>query len=533
MATAIATHLPRARVLRQTRGVALRICVVAGIFVAWQLLALTVFAGRYVVPTPTSVWSTMVHNGFFGSDLVSTLSTAWKGWLFGNGAALAVAALVLLAPALESLVVTIGVATYCVPTIAVGPIFVVLYGNDGAKAVMSALSVFFVTLVAAITGLRTASDASIETVRAFGGSRWDELVKVRVRASIPMLAQGLSISAPAAILGTMIGDYLGAQHGLGVILLQAQQQLDVERTWAIAAVSTLACGAAFAATSLLARLVSGGYEAAVDSGVERSAPTRAWPVAVPLGIAKAVLVLGVGLGAWELLVRTSGLSDYFVKSPADVVRYLWGSPDGPAHLSAMSHALARTLADGAMGWAVGTIVAVVLSYTLVLVPATAAAVMPFVVIMRSVPLIALCPLLGLVFGRGWLGVTVIGGLVTFVPTVVTLVGAFRETPSSVLDVVHCAGGGPRQALVKVRTPYAAPALFAAAKISMPGAVLGAVLAEWLITAHGLGHMMSIDIISSDYGNLFAAIAALLTVSLALYGIVGALEGAVRRAMGGM
>jgi ABC-type nitrate/sulfonate/bicarbonate transport system permease component len=186
-----------------------------------------------------------------------------------------------------------------------------------------------------------------------------------------------------------------------------------------------------------------------------------------------------------------------------------------------------------MGWLAGTVAAGALAYVLVLQPATATAVMPLVVVLRSVPLIAMCPLLGLVFGRGWLGVTVIGGLVTFVPTLVTLVGAFRDTPSSAIDVAHCSGGSRWQGLRKVRTPYATPALFAAAKISMPGAVLGAVLAEWLITSRGLGHMMSIDIISSDYGNLFSAIAVLLIVSLGLYAVIGALESAVRRSMGGV
>jgi ABC-type nitrate/sulfonate/bicarbonate transport system permease component len=81
--------------------------------------------------------------------------------------------------------------------------------------------------------------------------------------------------------------------------------------------------------------------------------------------------------------------------------------------------------------------------------------------------------------------------------------------------------------LKVRIPFATPALFAAAKISMPGAVLGSVLAEWLITGHGLGHAMAYDVISSDNSNLWASIALLLVVSLGLYAIVGATENAIR------
>ena len=86
---------------------------------------------------------------------------------------------------------------------------------------------------------------------------------------------------------------------------------------------------------------------------------------------------------------------------------------------------------------------------------------------------------------------------------------------------------PGPTLVKVRAPFSAPAPFAAAKISMPGAVLGSVLAEWLITGHGLGHAMAYDVISSDYSNLWASIVTLLIVSLGLYVIVGGMENGVR------
>jgi len=67
---------------------------------------------------------------------------------------------------------------------------------------------------------------------------------------------------------------------------------------------------------------------------------------------------------------------------------------------------------------------------------------------------------------------------------------------------------------------------------MPGAVLGSVLAEWLITAHGLGYAMAYDIISSNYNNLFASVAVLLTVSLGLYAIVAAAENVVRNRIRG-
>ncbi len=523
-------HLPAGRIplLNRARAHSRAAGGVLGLLVVWELLALTVFAGRFVLPAPTAVVASAVRDHFYFSDVIVTLGISWKGWLIGNGAAIVLAALCLVFPFSESWLTTLGVATYCVPTIAVGPLLVVAYGSTGAKIAMSALSVFFVTLVAAITGLRAASPQMLEMVAAFGGGRWRQLTQVRARASVPTLASGLSISAPAAILGTMIGDYLGGAKGLGVVMLQAQQQLDVSRTWAIAAVSTAVCGLAFAATSVAARKVSAGVGPALDAGItRRRAPLRGLKGFLAAG-GRVLGVVLFGLAVWELIIHSSGLGSYFVKSPGEVWHYLFTGPAAGTHRHVLVHELARTAQDGGLGWLAGMVAAALAAMVLVLAPGVAATVMPLVLVLRSVPLIAMCPLIGLVFGRGLLGVTLIAAIVTFVPSLVTVLDGLRAVPVAATDLIECLGGRRWHSLTVVRLPFALPSLFAAAKISMPGAVLGAVLAEWLITGHGIGYAMSYDVISSDYGNLWAAIAVVLAVSLALYFVVGAIEGAVRQ-----
>ncbi len=514
------------------RGPMISAAIIIAIIAIWELLAVTVFSGRFVVPAPYSVLRQAHRDDYYLSDLRTTLGIAWKGYLLGNLAALVLAAICLVAPVTEGALTTLGVATYCVPTIAVGPLLVVLYGGGGAKMVMSALSVFFITLVAAITGLRAASPTSLEVITVFGGSRWQQLARVRVRASIPILASGLCVAAPAAILGAMIGDYLGGDRGLGVVMLQAQQQLNVPRTWAIALVSTAACAIAFGLTAVLARRAGAHVDAALDSGLTRRSVRRPVPATIALTALRIVGAVVFGLLVWEVLIKTTGLSSYFVKSPRDVWRYLFDGPKAIARRHVIDENLTRTLQDAGRGWLAGTIVAVIVASVLVMVPRVGTAVMPFVIVLRSVPLIAMCPLLGLVFGRGVVGVTIIAGVVTFVPSLVTIVGGLRTAPSSATDVIHCFGGARFAALIDVRIPFSTPSLFAAAKVSMPGAVLGSVLAEWLITGHGLGHSMAYDIITSNYAELWTSIALLLVVSLALYMVVGFAENGVRRKISG-
>jgi ABC-type nitrate/sulfonate/bicarbonate transport system permease component len=530
MATVAALGRPRPRLQSPGRHW-LSAAIVVALLAVWELLALTVFAGRYVVPPPTAVVAAMVKDGFFHSDVLVTLGIAWKGWLIGNGVALLVAAVCLIAPSAESGLMTLGVASYCVPTIAIGPLLIVLYGASGAKTVMAAMSVFFVTLVAAVTGLRAASQGTLEVVHVFGGGSWQQLTKVRLRASVPILASGLAISAPAAILGTMIGDYLGGEHGLGVIMLAAQQQLNVDRTWAIALTTTLVCGAAFMIIAWLARRVGADIDAPLDSGMSHRTARRALPRAALVWVAKLASTVLFVLVVWTVLVKFSGLSSYFVKTPIDVWNYMFTGPEAANYRHSLFANFGHTLTDAGSGWLAGTVAALLAASAIMTFPSVGAAVMPFVIVMRSVPLIAMCPLIGLVFGQGLLGITVIAGIVTFVPSLVTVVDGLRSAPNAAMDLIRCYGGGRRAALSKLRFPFAAPAIFAAAKISMPGAMLGAVLAEWLITGHGLGYEMSYDVISSNFGDLWASITVILVASLALYFTVGAIEGATRQRFG--
>ena len=78
--------------------------------------------------------------------------------------------------------------------------------------------------------------------------------RVRIKASLPSLFAALRIAAPAAVLGAIIGEYMGSDSGLGVSMINSQQALQIERTWAIAITATALAGIAYGITALVARL---------------------------------------------------------------------------------------------------------------------------------------------------------------------------------------------------------------------------------------------------------------------------------------
>jgi ABC-type nitrate/sulfonate/bicarbonate transport system permease component len=119
----------------------------------------------------------------------------------------------------------------------------------------------------------------------------------------------------------------------------------------------------------------------------------------------------------------------------------------------------------------------------------------------------------------------------FFPALVTIVHGLRSAPSLAVDVVAVYGGGPRRVLTKVALPGALPYLFAAARLSVPSALVGALVTEWLATGQGIGGAILSDIGAFGYLHLWASIIVLTAVSVVLYTLLGAAETFVLARMG--
>jgi sulfonate transport system permease protein len=494
----------------------------------WQVLAAVVFTGRHVVPAPSQVVAAAFGARFYWPNLEVTLWEATRGWLAGNAAAVLLAVAALFVPRLSRPFQQFGAITYCVPTVAVGPLLLIVTDPDTTKVAIAALSVFFTSLIAWMTGLRASDQSSLDLVRAFGGGRVDELVRVRLRAALPSAAGGLALSAPAAFLGAIIGEYLGGVNGLGVAMVSAEENFQVPQTWAIGLIATVVSGLAYGVVLLAVRSLASGER--TGTAAAAAAPSaRASGVARITGPVAGLAVVVVG---WAVSIKLAGLSPYFAKSPADVWSFLVSGAGAAANRGAVFGAAATTGRDAASGWVAGTVAAVAGAALLVELARLRAVIMPVVMVLRSVPLIAMTPLITLVFGQGTAGVTVIAGIVTFVPTLILVTSGLQTAPPQAIDLARAYDMSGLGVLVSIRSRYAAPSLFAAAKVAIPGSILGAVLAEWLITGGGIGHLMAVSLIGSDFGTLWASVVVVSGASLLLYEIVGACETAAERRLAG-
>jgi ABC-type nitrate/sulfonate/bicarbonate transport system permease component len=225
---------------------------------------------------------------------------------------------------------------------------------------------------------------------------------------------------------------------------------------------------------------------------------------------------------WQGLISGFGLDPFVTRGPLDVWRYLTDSGhDTERHV--LFEASRITARDAVVGMVAGTVAAVLVAMVFALYRAAEQALMPAAMALRSVPLVAMTPLIALIFGRGLLSVTVIAGIVTFFPVLVNVSLALRAVPATSMDVMRAYGASPVTTLLKVQFPTALPALFAAARVSAPLALVGALLAEWLSTGQGLGYLMLQSVTTFELDRMWAAVTIVTFASIVLYTAVSAVE----------
>lgn len=252
------------------------------------------------------------------------------------------------------------------------------------------------------------------------------------------------------------------------------------------------------------------------------APRRLWR---RLGISLATLVLSAAAlaGAWIAFLDLFDVTSYVGKTPIDVWNYLFTVPRAPINRETMFDGLLTTLADAGIGFGAGLLAACVTAALFVMIKPFEFAFMPIAMLLRSVPLIAMAPLLLLVFGREVWGIAAIGGIVVFFPALVNIVLGLRSASPQSLDLVRVSGGSTWTALRKVAIPTALPHAFAAIRISVPGAMTGAMLAEWLATGQGLGGEIFRSIARASYSGVWTIVVLVTLSSILLYTLVSVIE----------
>jgi len=485
----------------------------------WQVAAWAL-AGSYMLAGPIEVAGWIAtHPGLLWRALLVTLGNAAAGFVLGNLAAVVLAAGIALVPRARGVIGALALVVFCLPLVATGPILRVLYGpGPGPQITLAALAVYYTTLIPLLVGLRAAPASWFDLIRLYGRGEWTALVQVRLMAALPYLLAGLQIAAPAAFLGAMVGEFTGAERGLGVLTLRAMRGLDVEGTWAIATLAAAVSMLAYASIGALARATA-LPRPEVLSALPPAEGARGWTRAL-LTQALSVAIL---LALWWAVMEALSLPRFFAKRPDDLWAFLVSAPMAADNRAILLAATAQTLAYAVPGYLAGLVLGAGLALGLTILPGVAAVILPVAVALRSVPIVTTAPLIVLALGRGATGTITIVAVMIFFPALVACLQGLRQAPGQVLDVMATYGAGRATRLWQAQMPAMLPAFFAAARMSVPAAILGVTVAEWLATGTGLGNLMALTASTSNYNLLWSAVVLVAFGSALGYGAVGLVE----------
>ena len=201
---------------------------------AWALITAIFNIPEYLLPSPAIVvkrivtdWSLLSRS--FGYTLLEVVVGFCASVLVGIPAAF----LVVLSRPVERILMPIIVASQAIPKVAIAPLLVIWLGFGLLpKVVISFLIAFFPVLVSTSTGLRSVETDMIDLVRSMGASTMKIMFKVRLPTALPQIFSGLKVAISLSVVGALVGEFVGADRGLGYVMMTASGALDGTLVWA-------------------------------------------------------------------------------------------------------------------------------------------------------------------------------------------------------------------------------------------------------------------------------------------------------------
>ncbi len=198
----------------------------------------------------------------FGSDrsrgllmraMNATVYASCLAFLIGAVAALLLTLITAILPATEKGLDTFASGLYAVPTIAFGPVLILLVGHSNTAILLGALSTYFPIYVALTSALRFAPPVYADLSQVLGASPTRAFFRLSLPFSVPAFIDGLRLGAPAAVLGVILGEWFGATRGLGVLIISSLQNVRITQLWAAALLSIACTFGAYLLLTLLYR----------------------------------------------------------------------------------------------------------------------------------------------------------------------------------------------------------------------------------------------------------------------------------------
>lgn len=213
---------------------------------------------------------------------------------------------------------------------------------------------------------------------------------------------------------------------------------------------------------------------------------------------------------WQGVSMAFGIPSYLMPSPVEIVK--GGMKLGPGLFSNTLETLTTILVGFALSCLVGIPLGVLVSVNRL----TSEAIYPLIVFLNAIPIVAIAPILVVIFGTDMTARLVIVTLIAFFPIMVATASGILDTPDEMLDLARVAGASPLTEILTVRLPHAVAFIFGGLRIGVTVAVVGAVVAEFVNANKGLGFLVTSSTAQFAIPTAMACVVMLALISVLLY-----------------
>ena len=242
---------------KKMMAVGVPVATAVALIAIWQIGVKLFGVPTYIAPAPSDVAYTFVDKfSILLTNFWPTLYESLLGFVVGNTAAVLIAVAFVHNRMVERAFFPIAVFVNTIPILAIAPILVLIFGPGlTAKVVIAALICFFPTLVNMVRGLQAVSPQALELARILSASKSEIFWKIRLPSSLPFLFSALKIAATTCVIGAIVGEWVGADVGLGALIIDSTFNFNSPLLYATVFMSSGLSVLLFATVSTVERLV--------------------------------------------------------------------------------------------------------------------------------------------------------------------------------------------------------------------------------------------------------------------------------------
>jgi NitT/TauT family transport system permease protein len=204
---------------------------------AWQAYVRWYDIPAFLLPAPSDILSTLVfrmRTGVYTEHILVTLAEIVGGFAIAAVLGIAVGALIAQFQIVERVSYPYLVALQTMPKIAIAPLLIIWFGfGISAKIVIAAMVAFFPILVNVLTGLKTVDPKRLALLASLGATPWQTFVMLKLPNALPFVFAGFEVAIVFAVLGAIVGEFVGAASGLGSIIVVNQFSMDVAGVFSV------------------------------------------------------------------------------------------------------------------------------------------------------------------------------------------------------------------------------------------------------------------------------------------------------------